>query len=427
MTSYQQLSPEELIALKASLEQEYNAHKAKNLALNMARGKPSSAQLDLSNEMLTCISTTQEAQSSQGDCRNYGILEGITEARELMAFMLDDEPENVIVYGNSSLNLMYDSIARMWIFGSLGSKPWSSLDKVSWLCPCPGYDRHFAITQEFGINMIPIPLNDHGPDMDMVEELVANDASIKGIWCVPQYSNPSGITYSDDVVKRLARMSCAAEDFKIFWDNAYVIHHLSTDPAKQDHVLDIAKECKKANHPHRALKFASTSKVTFPGAGISAIAASDEMIAEIKQRMGIQTIGHDKLNQLRHVRFFKNPEGLMQHMYKHAEILAPKFDLVDTKLREQLDGLGLARWTKPRGGYFISLDMIPGCAKRAIALAREAGVIMTGAGATYPLKNDTEDANVRIAPTLPPLEELDQAMDVFCTCIKLAAVEKLLV
>ena len=360
------------------------------------------------------------------DCRNYGVLDGLPEAKRFMAAMLDDEPENVIVGGNSSLSLMYEAVARCWNFGTLGSEPWCRLEQVKWLCPVPGYDRHFGVTEAFGIQMIPVPMTEEGLDMDEVERLVRDDASVKGIWCVPKYANPNGVTYSDEVVRRLASMPCAAEDFRIFWDNAYCVHHLYDDVAEQDQLLDIGAACREAGNPHRPFKFASTSKVTHPGAGISALAASPENVAEIKKRLGVGTIGYDKINQLRHVRFLKDAEGLAAHMSKHAAILRPKFELVNAKLQEGLDEVGGCSWSNPRGGYFVSFDAPQGCAKRVVTLAKEAGVTMTGAGATYPYKQDPNDSNIRIAPTLPPLEELDEAMDVFTVCVKLAYVEKLL-
>ena len=371
-----------------------------------------------------CIRDRHAADGS--DLRNYGVLDGLPEAKELMASMLEDDPANVIVFGNSSLNIMYDTIARLWMFGTQGSTPWCKLDSVKFICPVPGYDRHFGVTQEFGIEMIPVPMNEDGPDMDAVEKLAAEDASVKGIWCVPKYSNPGGVTYSDEVVRRLASMKTAAEDFRIMWDNAYTVHHLSADPAQQDQLLDIAKACAEAGTTERYYKFASTSKVTLPGAGIAAMAASPANIAEVKKRMGVQTIGHDKINQMRHVLFLKDAQGIAEHMAKHAAIIAPKFELVLSKLESGLTECGVGTWTKPRGGYFVSFDAAEGTAKRVVALAKEAGVTMTGAGATWPYKDDPQDSNIRIAPTLPPLEELDQALDVFVVCVKLAAVEKLL-
>ena len=427
MTTYAQMTTEELQSELASLQDAYNGFKAKGLSLNMARGKPSSSQLDLSMPMLDIMTSASDPHAADGsDLRNYGVLDGLPEAKELMASMLEDDPANVIVFGNSSLNIMYDTIARLWMFGTQGSTPWCKLDSVKFICPVPGYDRHFGVTQEFGIEMIPVPMNEDGPDMDAVEKLAAEDASVKGIWCVPKYSNPGGVTYSDEVVRRLASMKTAAEDFRIMWDNAYTVHHLSADPAQQDQLLDIAKACAEAGTTERYYKFASTSKVTLPGAGIAAMAASPANIAEVKKRMGVQTIGHDKINQMRHVLFLKDAQGIAEHMAKHAAIIAPKFELVLSKLEEGLAGCGVGSWTKPRGGYFVSFDAAEGTAKRVVALAKEAGVTMTGAGATWPYKNDPQDSNIRIAPTLPPLEELDQALDVFVVCVKLAAVEKLL-
>lgn len=427
MTKYERMSESELRTLKEELESEHARFKAKGLSLNMARGKPSSAQLDLSLPMLDELAADSPLLSEDGlDCRNYGVGTGLPEARRLMATMLDDDPENTIVGGNSSLNLMYDAIARYWIFGALGGAPWSSLPKVSWVCPVPGYDRHFGVTEAFGIEMIPVAMDDDGPDMDEVERIVANDPSVKGIWCVPKYSNPGGTTYSDTTVDRLASMECAADDFRIFWDNAYCVHHLFDEKQFQDEVKDIARACVEAGHPDRYVKFASTSKVTFPGAGLAALASSPANIAEISSRMNVQTIGHDKLNQLRHVRFLKDADGIAEHMRKHAAIVRPKFELVAKKLDEALSQNECGTWAVPRGGYFVSFNAPEGTARRIVELAKEAGVTMTGAGATYPYKNDPKDSNIRIAPTLPPLEELDTALDVFACCVKLATVEKAL-
>ena len=427
MSTYEEMTRDELLTLKDALQKEYDEYCTLDLSLNMARGTPAQDQSALSTPLLDVISSNPDGVDEAGtDLRNYGILDGIDEAKVLMASMLDDDPENVIVFGNSSLNIMYDTIMRCWVFGTLGAAPWSQLEEVKFLCPVPGYDRHFGVTEAFGIKMIPIPMTEDGPDMDAVKELVANDASVKGIWCVPKYSNPGGITYSDEVVRELASMPTAADDFRIFWDNAYTVHHLYDDAADQDQLLDIADACAQAGNPNRYFKFGSTSKVTLPGAGISALAASSENIADIKARMGVQTIGHDKINQLRHVRFLKNADGIAEHMSKHAAIIRPKFELVLETLSNGLDGTGCGSWSNPRGGYFISFDAPEGTAKRIVSLAKDAGVTMTGAGATYPYKNDPKDSNIRIAPTLPPLEELDQAMKVFVTCVKLAAVEKLL-
>ena len=427
MPAYAEMGTEELETLKHGLEREYAEIQAKGLSLNMARGKPGSDQLDLSMPLLTAVTTAEDCRAEDGtDCRNYGVLDGLPEAKRFMAAMLDDEPENVIVGGNSSLSLMYEAVARCWNFGTLGSEPWCRLEQVKWLCPVPGYDRHFGVTEAFGIQMIPVPMTEEGPDMDEVERLVRDDASVKGIWCVPKYANPNGVTYSDEVVRRLASMPCAAEDFRIFWDNAYCVHHLYDDVAEQDQLLDIGAACREAGNPHRPFKFASTSKVTHPGAGISALAASPENVAEIKKRLGVGTTGYDKINQLRHVRFLKDAEGLAAHMSKHAAILRPKFELVLTKLDEGLSEVGGCSWSHPRGGYFVSFDAPEGTAKRIVQLAKEAGVTMTGAGATWPYKHDPHDSNIRIAPTLPPLDELDAAMDVFVCCAKLAYTEKLL-
>ncbi|MDO4290158.1 MAG: aminotransferase [Eggerthellaceae bacterium] len=424
MTAYADMTAEQRAAELAALRKDYAAFQAKGLSLNMARGKPAAAQLDLSMPMLGLIAQTSDCFSEDGtDCRNYGVLDGIPEAKRLMAAMLDDAPENVIVFGNSSLTVMYDTLARCLDFGCLGSAPWCTLDAVKWLCPAPGYDRHFAITQAFGIEMIPVAMTEDGPDMDEVERLVRDDAQVKGIWCVPKYSNPGGITYSDEVVRRLASMECAAEDFRIFWDNAYAVHHLSDDASEQDQLLDIAAACAEAGNPHRYFKFASTSKVTLPGAGVAAMAASPENIADAKAHLTVQMIGHDKLNQLRHARFLRDAEGIAAHMRKHAAILRPKFALVEEKLSAGLGEVGVARWTHPRGGYFVSFDGPAGTAKRTVELAREAGVVMTGAGATWPYGRDPHDSNIRIAPTLPPLEELDEALDVFVCCAKIAALE----
>lgn len=424
---YTDLESADLKALKTRLDDEYAHIKARGLALNMARGKPAADQLDLSMPLLTTVTGIDDCFSEDGtDCRNYGVLDGIPEAKRLMAGMLDDKPENVIVGGASSLTLMYNAVSRYVAHGALGSTPWGKLDNVKWLCPVPGYDRHFLVTESFGFELIPVPMNEDGPDMDFVEQAVANDASVKGIWCVPKYSNPAGTTYSDEVVNRLAGMKCAAEDFRIFWDNAYCVHHLFDEAENQDQLKDIAQACAAAGNPNRYLKFASTSKITFPGAGISAIAASGENIAEIKSLISPAVIGYDKMNQLRHVKFLKDADGIAKHMSKHAAIIRPKFELVQKKLAAGLAEVDGCSWTNPRGGYFISFDAPKGCAKRIVELAKAAGVTMTGAGATWPCKNDPYDTNIRIAPTLPPLEELSVALDVFVCCVKLAAVEKLL-
>ncbi len=425
MKPYPEMTRDELLTAKAALDEQYKELEAKGLSLNMARGKPSIAQLELAMPMLDILNSESDMNTILGnDTRNYGDLDGIGECRRLMAAMMEVEKDNVIVCGNSSLNIMYDTISRSMNFGVNGSTPWAQLDQVKFLCPVPGYDRHFKITEAFGIEMISIPMDDHGPDMDLVEEYVNNDPAVKGIWCVPKYSNPSGISYSDEVVRRFASLKPAAEDFRIYWDNAYCIHHLYAE--QHDHILNILEECKKAGNPNMVYIFASTSKISFPGSGVSAIAASEENLQFILSKMTIQTIGHDKINQLRHVRFFKNLDGLKAHMEKHADILRPKFEATLQELDKELTGLGIGTWIKPRGGYFISFNTYPGCAKRVVAMCKDLGVIMTGAGATYPYGKDPEDSNIRIAPSFPTVEEMAMATRVFVLCVKLAAIEKLL-
>ena len=422
---YNDMSKEELLALKESLNKEYAEAKAKGLALDMSRGKPSAKQLDVSLGLLDTINSSSDLKALDGtDCRNYGVLDGIPEAKKLMADMMGTTPDHVIVYGNASLNIMYDQISRAYTHGILGNTPWCKLDKVKFLCPVPGYDRHFAITERFGIEMINIPMSESGPDMGMVEEYVSKDASVKGIWCVPKYSNPQGYTYSEETVKRMAALKPAAEDFRIFWDNAYVIHDLYDD--NKDEIADIISECEKAGNPDMVFEFASTSKVSFPGSGIAALATSANNIADIKKQLTIQTIGHDKLNQLRHVRFFKDINGLKEHMRKHAEFMIPKFEAVESVLEEELGGLGIGSWTEPKGGYFISFEAMDGCAKAIVAKCKEAGVKLTGAGATFPYGKDPKDSNIRIAPSFPTPEEMKQAADLFVLCVKLVSVEKLL-
>ena len=383
---YNDMSKEELLALKESLNKEYAEAKAKGLALDMSRGKPSAKQLDVSLGLLDTINSSSDLKALDGtDCRNYGVLDGIPEAKKLMADMMGTTPDHVIVYGNASLNIMYDQISRAYTHGILGNTPWCKLDKVKFLCPVPGYDRHFAITERFGIEMINIPMSESGPDMGMVEEYVSKDASVKGIWCVPKYSNPQGYTYSEETVKRMAALKPAAEDFRIFWDNAYVIHDLYDD--NKDEIADIISECEKAGNPDMVFEFASTSKVSFPGSGIAALATSANNIADIKKQLTIQTIGHDKLNQLRHVRFFKDINGLKEHMRKHAEFIRPKFEAVESVLEEELSGLGIGSWTEPKGGYFISFDAMDGCAKAIVAKCKEAGVNVFVSGG-YVFKGD---------------------------------------
>ncbi|MEY8429471.1 aminotransferase class I/II-fold pyridoxal phosphate-dependent enzyme [Lachnospiraceae bacterium 48-42] len=425
MKPYSQLAKEELAALKKELEKQFKEVKAKGLKLDMSRGKPSKAQLDLSCGLMDVLKGDSDLVSSDGvDCRNYGILDGIFDARKLLADMSEVPERSILIYGNSSLNVMFDTISRAMTHGFMGSTPWSKLNKVKFLCPVPGYDRHFAITEFFGIEMINVPLLETGPDMDMVESLVSSDASIKGIWCVPKYSNPTGVSYSDETVRRFAHLKPAAKDFRIFWDNAYSIHHLYED--KKDVILEILNECIKADNPDIVLKFISTSKVSFPGSGIAALAASRGNLADAKKYMQFQTIGHDKLNQLRHVRFFGDMQGMYEHMKKHAAILRPKFEKVQEVLERELGGLGIGTWTKPLGGYFISFDSLDGCAKAIVAKAKEAGLIMTGAGATFPYGKDPRDRNIRIAPSFPTVEELELAAQIFVLSVKLVSVDKML-
>jgi DNA-binding transcriptional MocR family regulator len=425
MKRYQEMDKNELLAEKERLEKKYKDFQNAKLNLNMSRGKPAPEQLDLSMGMMDVLDSHQDLKAVDGlDCRNYGEMDGITEAKELMAQMVGVKPEQVIIYGNASLTIMYDAISRAYTHGIMGNTPWCKLDKVKFLCPVPGYDRHFAITEFFGIEMISIPLNEDGPNMDMVEQLVNTDDSVKGIWCVPKYSNPSGISYSDEVVRRFAALKPAAKDFRIYWDNAYCMHHLY--PEQPVELLDIFTACEETGNVDMVYEFFSTSKVSFAGAGVSALAASEANLADIKKQMTIQTIGHDKLNQLRHVKFFKDIEGMKKHMEKHAEIMRPKFEAVLEILKEELGGLDIAGWNHPMGGYFISFDAMEGCAKKIVEKAKEAGVILTDAGATYPYKNDPKDSNIRLAPSYPSLEELKQATLLFTICVRLVSLEKLL-
>lgn len=425
MDNYSQLSREELLALKKELEASFEEKKALNLQLDMSRGKPSTSQLDVSQPILDTLTSQSVLTASDGiDCRNYGGLDGIPEAKQLMAEMMGTAPEHVIIYGNASLTIMYDSISRSYTHGVLGHTPWCRLDTVKFLCPVPGYDRHFAITERFGIEMINIPMNDDGPDMDMVEKLVSSDETIKGIWCVPKYSNPQGICYSDETVRRFAALKPAAEDFRIYWDNAYAIHHLYDD--NQVEILDILSECEKAGNPDMVYEFASTSKVSFSGSGVAALASSPANLEDIKKQLTIQTIGYDKINQLRHVRFFKNLDGLKAHMKKHANEMRPKFEAVLAIFDKELAGAGIGTWKKPLGGYFISFDAMEGCAKKIVAKCKDAGVTLTNAGATFPYENDPKDSNIRIAPSFPTPEEMAQATELFVLCVKLVSIDKLL-
>ncbi len=420
----EEMTKPELEAWGLELKKEYESYKAKNLKLNMARGKPSDTQLDLSVGMLNILNGDYIA-SDGTDVRNYGLLEGIPEARELFADILGTTADNVIIGGNSSLNIMFDTVSRAMFNGVLpGSTPWIKQGEIKFVCPAPGYDRHFTICEYFGIEMIKVDMLSDGPDMDQVESLVVADAAIKGIWCVPMYSNPDGITYSDAVVSRLAGMKTAAPDFRIFWDNAYCLHHLDkNDKAKLLNIYDV---CKEMGNEDRVYMFSSTSKVTFPGAGISAIAASSANIAHTKNQLASQTISYNKIDQMAHCKFLRDIHGVNAHMEKHAVILKPKFDAVASILSKELADLGCASWTNPKGGYFISLNTLDGCAKRVVQLCKEVGVVLTGAGATYPYGKDPRDRNIRIAPSFPPLAELVMAMELLCLCVKMASVEKFL-
>lgn len=425
MKPYKEMSREELLELKDELKKQYKMMRGLNLSLDMSRGKPCIEQLDISMEMMDILNSSSDLTCEDGtDCRNYGVLDGLPEAKKLVGDMIEVPAENLIIYGNSSLNIMYDAISRSMTHGVMGSTPWCCLDKVKFLCPVPGYDRHFAITEYFGIEMINIPMTEEGPDMDMVEKYVSADESVKGIWCVPKYSNPQGITYSDRVVKRFARLKPAAKDFRIYWDNAYSMHHLYED--EQENILEILEECKKAGNPDIVYKFSSTSKISFPGSGVAAVATSPNNLVDIKKQLAIQTIGHDKVNQLRHVRYYKDINGIIEHMKKHADILRPKFEMVLEVLEEELGGLEIGTWHKPKGGYFISFDTINGCAKEVVERAQKAGVKLTSAGATYPYGKDPNDSNIRIAPSFPPVKDLKTAMELFTLCVKLASIERYL-
>ena len=425
MKAYQELSKEELLELKEQLEWQYEDVKGKGLKLDMSRGKPSVAQLDLMNPLLDALNSKSDMKAEDGvDVRNYGDMDGIFEAKNLMGDVMGVPAENVIVCGNSSLSIMFDTISRCVTHGVMGGTPWCKLDKVKFLCPVPGYDRHFAITQHFNIEMVNVPMTPEGPDMDMVEKLVAEDDSVKGIWCVPMYSNPQGYTYSDETVKRFANLQPAAKDFRIFWDNAYFVHHLYED--RRDKLADILSLCEEAGNPDLVYIFSSTSKISYAGAGLSAFAASKANVIDFKKTMTLRTIGYDKVNQLRHVRYFKSKDGIDEHMKKHAAIIRPKFETVLAVLDRELSGLGIGEWTKPNGGYFISFESLECCAKAIVAKCKEAGMVLTGAGATYPYGKDPKDSNIRIAPTFPTPEELAQAADLFVLCVKLVSIEKLL-
>lgn len=423
MNSYLEKSKAELSAKWDELQKVYDQYKARGLSLDMSRGKPGPEQLELTMGMLDPALVTDAFVSANGmDTRNYGILDGIPEAKKLFADILGVQPENIIVGGNSSLNMMFDYIATAYAKGVCGNAPWSAQGKVKFLCPVPGYDRHFSVTEYFGIEMLNVPMTENGPDMAVVREYV-KDPLVKGMWCVPMYSNPEGITYSDDTVKALASLKPAAGDFRIMWDNAYGVHHLYE---QGDSLLNIYNEAKAVGNEDIVVMFTSTSKISFPGAGVAALAASPANVQDIKSRMTIQTIGHDKLNMLRHVRFFKNLDGIKAQMARHAAILRPKFETMVNTLEENLAGKGIARWHAPRGGYFVSVDLLDGCAKETHRLLKEAGVTLTGAGATFPYGKDPKDSNLRLAPSYPSVAELETAMKLFCVCAEMAALKKLL-
>ena len=423
MLTYSSMDQEARREEYKKLSDAYAAYKERGLSLNMARGKPGAEQVSLSTGMLYVIAYNDDFKGEDcPDMRNYGGLDGIIEAKRIFADMLGVQPENMFVGGNSSLNMMFDTVACLMEQGA-GGEPWNKQGKIRFLCPVPGYDRHFGITQYFGIEMVNVPMTDEGPDMDMVEKLVSEDSSIKGIWCTPKYSNPQGITYSDETVRRFAALKPAAKDFRIMWDNAYAIHDINDTP---DTLLNIFEEAKKNGTEDMILEFCSTSKITFPGAGVAAIAASENNLKLLKKRYTFQTIGYDKLNMYRHFLYFKDLDGVLAHMQKHREILEPRFNMVTSMLDKNLGGLDIAKWTNPNGGYFVSVDVMEGCAKRVVALCKEAGVILTGAGATYPYGKDPADSNIRIAPTYPPIEELELAMEIFCLSVKLAALEKMI-
>ncbi|MBR2189499.1 MAG: aminotransferase class I/II-fold pyridoxal phosphate-dependent enzyme [Eubacterium sp.] len=424
MKPYAELTKDELAVLIKQLKKEYSNYQALGLSLDMSRGKPCKEQLDLSMGLMDALDSDADLYCDDGtDCRNYGTLTGIPEAKVLLADMMENNPDDIIIYGNSSLNVMYDTVSRAYTHGIMGNTPWCKLDRVKFLCPSPGYDRHFAITEYFGIEMIPVAMTPDGPDMDHIEQMVREDEAIKGIWCVPKYSNPQGYSYSDETVRRFARLEPAANDFRIFWDNAYGMHHLYD--TKQDYLIEILAECKRAGNPDLVYKFASTSKITFPGSGIASLATSPNNMKDILTQLQRQTIGHDKVNQLRHVRFFEDIHGMVEHMKKHADVIRPKFEMVEQILEENLGGLGIATWTNPLGGYFIGFDTLPGCAKKVVSRAKKAGVIMTKAGATWPYGKDPWDTNIRIAPTYPSKEDLEKAARLFTLCVKLVSAEKL--
>jgi aspartate/methionine/tyrosine aminotransferase len=423
-TNFHKQSTRQLQQARAKLKERLQEIQSRSLQIDMTRGKPCSEQLDLSLDMLNCVDSTHYQTSAGLDCRNYGGLDGIPEARELFSQYLGVGPDELIVGGNSSLSMMHDTILRAMVHGVAGSEvPWGKLPRARFLCPSPGYDRHFSVCEHLGIEMIPVEINSDGPDMDRIERAVAEDETVKGIWCVPKYSNPTGVTYSDEVVERLASMRAKATDFRIFWDNAYAAHHLTDSP---DQLADILAASKQAGNPERVFVYGSTSKISFAGAGVALMAGSRRNIEFAKKQMSFQTIGPDKLNQLRHVRFFRDMEGIRAHMRKHAAILRPKFDAVRSILERELQGKKVAEWSKPAGGYFLSLNTLDGCAQTVVDMAAEAGVKLTPAGATYPYRRDPRNRNIRIAPSFPSVEEIRQAMEVVAICVQVASIDKLL-
>ena len=427
MKSYLEMTKDELHHEKERVESRFESLKNLRMNLDMSRGKPGKEQLALSLGMMDALTSSCDMLDENGiDCRNYGVLGGIPEAKRLMGQMSEVPPESMLIFGNSSLNVMFDTVSRSMTHGVCGNEPWYMLETVKFLCPVPGYDRHFRITEYFGIEMVNVPMTEDGPDMEMVEDYVNNDPTVKGIWCVPKYSNPQGYTYSKETVERFAHLKPAAPDFRIYWDNAYSIHHLYDEIEKQDYLPEILNECAKAGNPDLVYKFISTSKVSFPGSGIAAVATSETNLADIKRHMRVQTIGHDKLNQLRHVRFFKDIEGMRKHMSDMAQVIRPKFEMVWDTLESELGGLGIGTWTKPNGGYFISFDSLEGCAQQIVATCQEAGVKMTPAGATYPYGIDPHDTNIRIAPTYPDVDEIKAAAEIFAVAVKHVSLNKLL-
>ncbi len=424
MKCYSEMNRDELMSEKNVLQGKYEEFKNEGLSLDMSRGKPGSEQLDISMPMLDVLSSESDCRTDEGfDCRNYGILDGIPAVKKMFADILEVSSDEVFVGGNSSLNMMFDTISCLMTQGAPGCEPWIKQGNIKFLCPVPGYDRHFGVTEYYGIEMINVPMDSNGPDMDLVEQLVSSDEKIKGIWCVPKYANPTGITYSDEVVRRFAALKPAAKDFRIIWDNAYVIHDVADEG---DKLLNLMDECKKNGTEDLPIMFTSTSKITFPGAGVAVMACSENNMKSFKERYKFQTIGYDKINQLRHLRYLKDSSGLIEYMKKHKAVIAPKFKCVLDALESEVRETGCAKWENPNGGYFVSVDVMNGTAKEVVRLCKEAGVVLTGAGATYPYGKDPDDSNIRIAPTYPSVEELEKAVKIFCVCVKLAAVNKLL-